>query len=211
MLFSVFLSCGGDDSMDNDDPVVNNEPAVFFEELVFNNKEAYFATDGSMSTPVDSASAKSIASVIDISFFYNFDYSEPGFMDPVTRSSDEWYWDQFYHPWLSNAVATEYFGTGLTKSQFDEAKADQSKIATLLEEDASAELAPHSIFPTGTCIGGRQSSDPQSIVLAEGQVFGFKNISTGKMGLLYIRTDQDGAWPIAVVSVNTRVDIIREQ
>ncbi len=61
------------------------EAAKTFENVTFNSKTAFFSTDGSMTAPVDSVTAKTMAGKIDITFFYNYDYSEPGFIDPVTR------------------------------------------------------------------------------------------------------------------------------
>lgn len=66
------------------------------------------------------------------------------------------------------------------------------------------------ISDKGSCIGGRQTDDPTSITLSEGQVFVFKNTASGKRGLLYIRTDQYTGWPLPVYNANTKVDIIRE-
>ncbi len=179
-----------------------------FENLAFNSKTAFFSTDGSMTAPVDSVSAKTMATKIDITFIYDYDYSDPGFMDPVARSK-EWYWNQYNSVWLNKAVETVFYATALTAEDFDAAKADQSKIAGFLA-DSSVVLAPHSIFPTGACIGGRETANPASVSLGKGRVFGFKNVATEKHGLLYIRTDQGMAWPSYVLDKNTKVDIVRE-
>lgn len=177
-----------------------------FLNLTFNPQTAYFSTDGSMSAPVDSNTAKPISNKIDITFFFNYDYTEPGFLDPKTRSQ-HWYWDEYYHSWLSNSVETRFYTTSLTKTDFDAAAADQSKIAGHF---SNATLAPHAIFPTGSCIGGRQSSNPTSVTLSMGQVYLFKNSVSGKRGMLYIRTDQSQFWPMPISDTNTKVDIIRE-
>lgn len=185
------------------------EPFIF-EELTFNRTQAYFSTDGSMSGPIDSTQAKSSASKIDITFIYDFNYGEPGFLDPVTRSQ-EWYWNSYENPWLSTAQATSFYSTNLTKIEFDEAKIDQSKIATYLKDTSSVILVPHGVFPSGSCIGGRKTYDPQSITLKRGQVFGFKNTISSKKGLLYIRPNQITSWPESFFGFDTKVDIIKEK
>lgn len=208
MLFSLSIVLISGCKKDDEEETPTVTPAKSFPNLTFNPASAYFSTNGTMTAPVDSNQAKTITSKIDITFIYNFDYFEPGFFDPIARSQ-VWYWDEYYQPWLSTAVETRYYTTSLTKADFDAAKNDQSKIATYFSLSGTA-LAPHGIFPTGSCIGGRQSGSPESVLLTEGAVFGFKNTSTGKRGLIYIRTDQSYGWPNAFVDVDTKVDIIRE-
>lgn len=199
-------SCKKDDDLPTPSPT--STASKSFLNLTFNTTTAYFSTDGSMSSPVDSNQAKTITSKIDITFIFNYDYTKPGFFDPIARSQ-VWYWNDYYKPWLSTAVKTEYYKTSLTKADFDAAKTDQSKIATCFS-NSSTVLAPHGIFPTGSCIGGRQSSNPLSIMLSQGNVFGFKNTTSGKRGLIYIRMDQYSGWPMPISNFNTKVDIIRE-
>lgn len=205
----VFNSCKKKTTTADPEPDPGPTVAPYtFEGVTFNDKTAYFSSDGSMTTPVDSTAAKAISSKIDLSFFFNFDYTQPGFLEPVTRAK-EWYWNEYKKTWLSNAVETRFYATALTKTDFDAAKADRSKIATYYAA-STVTLAPHAIFPTGTCIGGRQTSSPTSVILQKGQVFIFKNTASGKRGLLYIRTDQYNAWPVPIQNTNTKVDIIRE-
>ncbi|MEX0966632.1 MAG: hypothetical protein WD077_05305 [Bacteroidia bacterium] len=199
----LFTSCKKEED-DTPTPAVSG----VFLNLTFNTKNAYFSTDGSMSAPVDSGKAKTMTDKIDITFIFNYDYVEAGFFDPIARSQ-VWYWDDYYNPWLSTAVETRYYSTTLTKADFDAAQADKGKIATYFS-DTSTVLAPHEIFPEGSCIGGRQTHSPESVILSRGQVFGFKNTSSGKRGLLYIRTDQYTGWPAPFSSTDTKVDIIRE-
>jgi len=193
---------------DNGDTTPQLTPAKKFLNLTFSSTQAYFSTDGSMTAAVDSNQAKLISSKIDITFIFDFDYTEPGFLDPKTRSQ-VWGWNQYYKPWLSNAVETRFYSTGLTKAQFDAAASDQSNIATYFS-GSSFVLAPHAVFPTGSCIGGRQTSSPTSVLLYMGTVYGFKNISSGKRGLIYIRVGQETGWPTPIYDNNTYVDIIRE-
>jgi len=185
-------------------------PAKVFENLSFTPEKAYFSTDGSMSAPVDAAHAKSVAHKIDITYIYNHDYSEPGFMDPVARSK-EWYWDDYRQPWLYVAKEVRYYATDLKINHVNDAKADQSKIAEYLADDQRVRLAPHGIFEQGTCIGGRQSFEPESALLYKGYVFGFEHTATGKKGLLYIRKDQHIYWPYSVAPNDTKVDIVMER
>ena len=205
MLFGVaivFSSCNKDDNSET------STASKTFLVLTFNKTNAYFSTDGSMKVPVDSNQAKTITSKIDITFIFDYEHFEPGFFDPKARSQD-WPWNKYNLPWLSTAVETRYYVTNLTEEDFYAAQADQSKIATYFS-NSSTVLAPHGIFPTGSCIGGGMTSNPISITLTEGQVFGFKNTSSGKRGLLYITYNQYFGWPIPIDNFNTKVDIIRE-
>jgi len=188
-------------------PITPPTPSKTFLNLTFNKTNSYFSTDGSMNSPVDSNQAKTITSKIDITYIFNFDYIEPGFFDPIARSQ-VWYWNEYYKPWLNTAVETRYYTTTLTIFDFDEAQADQSKISTYFS-DSNTLLAPHGIFPTGSCIGGRRSHNPLSITLTDEPVFAFKNTTSGKRGLLRIRSDQAEIWPFPFDS-NTKVDIIIE-
>ena len=147
----VFSACKKEELITDDTEIENNTntnptAALVFEKLKFNNKIAYFSTDGSMSEPVDSNLAKNIVGKIDITFIYDYDYSEPGFFDPIARSK-EWYWNTFHLPWLNDAVETQYYSTDLSKDQFEEAKSNQSKIGIYFSDNASFVLAPHAIFP----------------------------------------------------------------
>ena len=195
-------------SSDDDTPTPTPAPtaAKSFENLSFDATHAFFSTNGSMTAPVDSTHAFSISNKIDITYIYNFDYDEPGFFDPVARSQS-WYWHDYYRAWLSNGVVTRYYGTSLTRADFDAAKADQSKIGTYF---TGLVLAPHSIFPVGSCIGGRVDFTAGSLSLYMDAVFAFKNTASGKRGLIYIRNDQPLGWPNYIVSNGTKVDIIRE-
>ncbi|MFZ4400174.1 MAG: hypothetical protein ACOYO1_09080 [Bacteroidales bacterium] len=207
VLFSIVMmtNCKKDDSS-----TTTATASKAFVNLTFNKVNAFFSTNGSMSAPVDSTQAKAISSKIDITFIFNYDYTKPGFFDPKARAQ-QWYWDDYYAPWLNNAVETRYYSTSLTKAQFDAAKADQTKIATYFA-NTSVRLCHHGIFPNGSCIGGRQTQNDtaSSVLLAMDVVFGFKNTASGKRGLLYIRTDQSYAWPTPLIDFNTKVDIIRE-
>ncbi|MCX6198118.1 MAG: hypothetical protein NTY88_02700 [Bacteroidetes bacterium] len=202
LMAALFSGCKKTDS-----PVA----AIVIEGLGFNTtSDAYFSTDGSMTKAVSEAEAMPIAAKIDFHYIFYFSDDEPGFIDPVA-CLQHWYWDDYYTAWSSTCAETRFYTTTLTKAQFDAAKTDQSKIGEYLNDAANGTLAPHAIFPAGSCIGGRVSSSPASVTLAKGKIFGFKNTTTGKRGLLYIRTDQGSYWPVPVTGNGTRVDIIREK
>jgi hypothetical protein len=187
--------------------------ALSFDNIIFNQENAFFSTDGSMTAPVDSNTAKTISSKIDFTYIVNWDVTEEGFMDPKARSQ-HWYWDDYYSAWLSNSVETEIYSTALTTADYDAAKSDQSKIGECFSKSTTV-LVPHYIFGEGTCIGGRQCSDPNtgenSIMLSHDKVFAFKNVASGKRGLFYFPTGQVQAWPEPFLSDDTKVNIIREK
>lgn len=186
----VMVSCSKDAVDDTNNP---NQPvaAKKFEGIVFSKNNAYFSTDGSMTIPVDSNTAKAFSSKIDITYTYDSDYWAAGFLEPVTRSK-MWYWDNFYASWLSNATETKFYSTKLNKTQFDQAALDQKKIGTFFS-DTSVKVTPHFIFPEASCLGGRSAVAE----ISNGTVWGFKNVVSGKRGFIHIK------------AVNT-VDIIKE-
>ncbi len=203
----LIISCSKNN--ENNEPENNVTAAISFEDITFDTTYAYFSTNGNMTAPVDSNQAKTKVNEIDITYIYNQTYAAPGFFDPIARSQ-HWAWDTYYLPWLNSAVETRYYSTGLTKTQFDEAKTDETKIADYFSDTSTVILAPHAIFPEGSCIGGKLSNNPSSIVLIKGKVYGFINTGSGKRGFLYIRTDQPSGWPHPLIGFDTKVDIIRE-
>lgn len=202
LLFAMvtFISCNSPE----DEDVNTTTAAKTFSDIVFSKTNAYFSTTGTSTLPMDSNAAKLTVSSIDLTYI-NGDYSEAGFFDPIARSQ-EWYWDDYYAPWLSTAKEVRYYyGSTVNLQDFNAAKADQTLIDGFIAEMT---IAPHAIFPEGSCIGGRQSSSPTSYLLAEGYVYGFKITPTGKSGMIYVRTDQEAAWPYW--NSETKVDIIVE-
>lgn len=187
----VLASCSKDEPVDNGS---NGTPVAArkFENVVFSKNNAYFSTDGSMTMPVDSNTAKGFSAKIDITYTYDSDYWAAGFLDPVTRSQ-VWYWDNFYASWLSNATETQYYSTKLNKVQFDQASADQKKIGEFFS-DTSVKVTPHFIFPEGSCLGGRSAVAE----ITNGTIWGFKNVASGKRGLILIKSA-------------TTIDIIKEK
>lgn len=195
------------------DSVTNSKPAslYIYEGLVFSahslfDQNQYFSTfDTSFKTPkprnkLDSNQLRNV----DIIYIHDYDYMEPGFMDPITASK-RWYWDgPIYHfPWLANSKKVEFFKTELTEDHFKKAKADPTLLTAYFKDTVRTE---HHIFPPGSCIGGRIYNSLQSQ-----QVWALK-FEGGKRGLLFILKNQDSGWPIfASTGWRTRIDIIREK
>lgn len=200
-------SCNSEDPEPPSTPAPSSSAALAFSNITFTSTNAYFSTTNGMTQPVTAAEAQPMAADIDITFIYTGDYSAVGFLAPLTRSQ-VWYWNQYNQPWLSVADSTELFATTLTASQFTDAKSNAALIGTYFSNTASVYPAPHSIFPTGTCVGGRQSYNPASFDLNEGTVVGFMNHVTGKRGLIKIAENQEQLWEI--LTSLTKVDIIRE-
>lgn len=183
-------------------------PCLSYTALQFNKVNAYFVTGDTLKTPVDSTTAKKLAAKIDITFFFDSVYTEPGFMDPLARSKD-WTWNDYKTSWLKEAKETRFYSTVLTKSDFDATRADTSRLSAIFAS-ASTKPAPHAIYPTGACIGGRSSTNPASLKILKEKVFAFRSMAGNKRGLLYIRTDQPAGWPLPVLGTTTKVDIVRE-
>lgn len=200
------FGCGDESTSSTSPTSVGPSAARSFMALRFTKSTPYFSTTSGMSDPVDSVAAKAISDKIDFTYIVNTDYSAVGFFDPVSRSKS-YYWDEFRAPWLSNAVPVQFYATTLTVADFQAAQADQSKIATYFTRPTTR-LALHAIFPSGSCIGGRTTNNPDSEPLDEGDVFGWINTATGKHGLLYIRDDQSSGWKFT--NYGTKVDIIVE-
>ncbi|MGZ5282745.1 MAG: hypothetical protein ACXWEY_10765 [Bacteroidia bacterium] len=201
LLFVSLQSCNKGEDPNSETP---STPAKSYDKLKFTFDNQFFSTE-SGTVPLDSVAAQQVASTIDFTFIYNTDYMSKGIMDPVTRSKD-YYWDDYRRPWLSAAKETRLYDTKLTKSDFDAAKNDQSKIGAHFKDSTMVILAPHGIFPSGTCIGGRISSSPQSLSFRKDHVYGFKILSTGKMGFVYVHKDQPSDF-----SATTYMDLIKEK
>lgn len=194
---------------------------IFWDNMVFGRfsyggtNNPYFSTiDPTVTGTLNEASAQAISDKIDLVYIYNTGYDQPGFMDPVTISQ-HWYWDDYYTPWLSNAYSTKFYMTRLTRAEYDSAKSDGLKLSGYFNNSAKVYLAPHTVFPPGSCIGGRSfcvgaaDCNVNSIKLLMGKVYGF--VSNNKKGLIYIRTDQSAGWPVPLLNFNTRVDIVKEK
>jgi hypothetical protein len=149
-------------------------------------------------------------------YIYNTDQWQPGFIDPVT-ASQHWYWDDYYSPWLDSSVQTNLYITTLGPANFDSVKAKPSLLSVYFKDSTKVRLAPNAVFPAGTCIGGRQeaaNNDPVFGIdthLAKDEIFGFKNVKSGKLGLIHISPNQESGWPVPIMDHNTVVDIVREK
>lgn len=180
-------------------------PAKVFENLTFTPKLAYFSTDGSMLAPVEVGDAKSVAGKIDITYIYSHIAGEPGFLSPATRSQQTAS-NEYYDPSLQSDRKVTFYTTDLTAQDVQSAKGDQSKIAEYFGDYQRIEIAPSNGYVRGTGIGGKPTYKSEPVLLREGKVFGFLLSDTGQRGLIYIRTDQQGALP----SPETKVDIVLE-
>jgi hypothetical protein len=176
----------------------------------------FFSTfDTSFKKPLDqySMTAAQIKNV-DLMFIYNTDDWEPGFIDPTT-AAQHWYWDDYYSPWLDSSIKTNFYITTLSVDDFTAAKASPSLLNTYFSDSTIVRPGPSDIFPVGSTIGGRQSAtDPVWGVNSEfkkDRVFGFKNVKSGKVGLIHVSASQESGWPAPVMSHNTHVDLLKQK
>jgi hypothetical protein len=200
MSIATFTSCKKDDDSSQTTPTA----ARSFLKVTFDLTHAFFATDGTMTAPVDSNAAKAVANRIDFRYFYNTAYDNPGFGNPVFCSQHSG--SSMYASWLSVGVDTKFYTTTLTKADFDAAQNDQSKIAPYFSLSGTV-LAAHSPYPAGSYIGSGIYSNEY---LQMNTVYGFINTASGKHGLLFIRNDQYQYWPVPIYDEATKVDIIKE-
>lgn len=214
-LGALLSSCNKDDEptdpvIEDSSPTPTDNSSLTFRNLNFTATYSYFSTDGSMTIPVDSNEAKLETASIDISFIQANEIHAVGFMDPIVQSQNIWDSDEYFTLWLDGAVETRYFITSLEKVHFDSAQADQNKISVYLS-DSSVTSAPHNIYPVGSSVGIIEPSTYAEPV-ERGDVFGFENTSTGKLGLIYIHEEQRFLWPTnnTGTSNETVIDIIRE-
>jgi hypothetical protein len=193
--------------------------SVIFSTGGYGDAGQFFSTfDTSVHSPVPlyDLSASQLKN-IDLMYIYNFDYDLPGFIDPVTASSSQWYWNDYYTPSLDSSVQTLYYVTNLTASECVAAKSNPALIETYFKDSTRVGEPVAGIFPAGTCLGGRVGgtganlnvgADPS---LELDKVFGFVNVKSGKKGLLHIRGAQSYGWPNGITDFHTAVDIIREK
>lgn len=214
-----FFSCSKSSDKKENSSIIDPEKisikvyeGLAFSTLKYGDNNPYFSTidTANFKVPVAEAFATANASKIDLMYYYyTAGAGEPGFIDPYT-ASQHWYWDDYYTPWLSaTTVRTKFYLTELVKSDFDAAKKDLKKLDEFFKDSRYVRIAPHSIFPEGTCLGGRQVGLTTNITLKKGGVYGF--ISNEKKGLIYIHTTQPNGWPAAIESTRTYVDILKEQ
>lgn len=215
LFLAILTSCKKDVEANTiSNPTEQDKPVVYegvrFSAINFLDNDQSFSTfDTSFKTPIQIYQLlPQQKKNVDILYIHDYLYDEPGFMDPYT-AAQEWYWnsDIYYHPELDSSVKTIFYVTNLNKLQFDSVKSN----STFFDKYFTGEyihLAPHDIFPPGSCIGGRGGYSD----LKRGRIFAFKNEFSGKRGFLYIRDDQENGWPdFAVNSFSTKVDITKEK
>lgn len=202
----AFTACDNSDD-DVPTPATPATPTTpkSFSNVTFSGAKQWFSTSGTSNVTLDSATAKTVASTLDIGYTYDFGYSAPGFLDLKTRAAGTYYWSStFYTPWSSVSKKIIWYTTvfsSYTATEFNAAKADQSKIGAYFSDTSKVHLTHgHPIWPDGTCIGGRNAVD----AISQYKVFAFKRVSDGKRGLMKIATAP--SW----INSNLSVDIIIE-
>lgn len=207
-LLALLLGCISCKKNDNSRRVaVNVHDSLVFEALSGIEDHICFSTfDASFTQPLDRYKiTPDQHKNVDILFFYDWEYGNPGFLDPYT-SAQSWHWDNqyYYYHWMAGASQTLFYKTNFTEKEFVKAKSEGSLIDNYFK---NVSIAPHGVFPEGTCIGGRSYNE-----LKKGQVWGLKNVRSGKRSLMFIRFDQDLGWPkTPVYRFATKVDIISEK
>lgn len=85
-------------------------PPIRFTNIIFDRTHTYFSTNGTMTQPVDSNTAKLMVDQIDITFvFPGVDWGNVGFFDPVARSQSWSSMNEFYQPWLHDGIEVRYY------------------------------------------------------------------------------------------------------
>ena len=180
--------------------------AKSFSNVTFDSDKMFFSTSGSSNTVLDSNQAKSVAATIDITYTWDGAYDAAGFLDPITRSSSAYYWSsQFQTSWTSVSKQVIWYKTTLLNyvdGSFTAAKNDQSKIGQYFADSTKVSITTHSVWPTGTCVGGRNSTTGFGGV----QIFGFKRVADGKRGLVELVST-----PTSGLNSKTVVNIIIEK
>jgi hypothetical protein len=205
LLIITVAGCKKKDNNDDNGGSPSVKAAKSFSNVSFDNSKMFFSTLGTSGTTLDSNQAKAVASTIDITYTWDAGYDAPGFLDPVTRSSDLYYWsDQFQTPFTSVSHQVIWYETSYIDYQdgsFTSALGDQSKITQLLADSSKVSVTTHTIWPAGSCVGGRNSTTGFS----EYVIFGFKRVSDGKKGLVEIVST-----PIPGLNSTTKVNIAVE-
>ncbi len=214
----IMAGCKKTNSTDNSSEVqASSFGNLTFDAYDYGAVQFFSSFDTSFKTPLPqySMSAAQIKNV-DLMFIYNTDQFQPGFIDPVTASK-HWYWDDYYSPWLDSSVQTNFYITTLDVESFNAAGKNPSLLSSYFKDSTKVRLAPNPVFPAGTCIGGRldaASNDPVFGIdthLAKDEIFGFKNVKSGKVGLIHISPNQENGWPAPIMDHNTKVDIVKEK
>jgi len=191
--------------------IVGEEPVrpMFFN-LTFTASRKYFSTDGSMTSPVSKEVAQNLNIIDKIDITYTgseYAINDPGFMDPITRSTLIPAWHRYHEPWLIGSTESVFYSTHFSREQFSLVAGDESKIDELFSTSNMIVTDGENHIPDGSVLG-REHSDTR---LYKDRAYAFKNKISGKRGLIYIHTSQDSGWPFPGVSNDTKVWIIRER
>lgn len=166
-------------------PLPKTAPKTFLN-VKFSQEKAFFSTKGDSNATMDSIQAMKVAGDIDITYTYDNGYSAAGFLDAVTRSSGEYYWSStFRTPWTRTSEKIIWYETTLLDYQdgsFKAAQEDQAKIEEYFSDTTIVKITTHSIWPEGTCVGGRNGTTG----FGQNRIFAFKRASDGKKGLVHL-------------------------
>jgi hypothetical protein len=177
----------------------------------------YFSTiDTSFkSTKAFSEMSASQLANVDLVYVYEYSGGMPGFLDPVSASTehvthDAYNTDYWYFPELANSKQTIFYQIGLNRGDMDSIMLHPELFDQYWNNgDAGFMTMAESsgTFPQGAIVGAKFGY----VSLAKRLMIAFKNVTSGKRGLMYIRTDQAYGWPDYIISDHTRVDILKEK
>jgi hypothetical protein len=142
--------------------------------VTFTNTNAFFVTkDGT--APLDASGGDARKNEIDLTYLYSTSFNTHSFIDPNHRSSTEY--DGFGAPAtipFDCPTVTNFFTLNGNPSYDVLKDASQDTLATIVDAGTPSSF-------TGNPPGKR-------IQIASGQVFGFKNTTTGKYGIIWVKS-----------------------
>ena len=142
--------------------------------VTFTNTNAFFVTkDGT--TTLDASGGDARKSEIDLTYLYSTSFDTHSFIDPTHRSSTEYdgYGPPAAIPFDCSTVTNFYTLSG-NPSYSVLSEASQDTLATIVDAGTLSTF-------TGNPAGKR-------IEIAAGQTFGFKNVTTGKHGIVWVKS-----------------------
>jgi hypothetical protein len=159
-------------------------------------------------------SASQLANV-DLVYVYEYVGGMPGFLDPVSASTKRIFpgaynTDYWYFPELVNSKQTIFYQIGLNRGDMDSIILHPELLDQYWNDGDAGFMTitdGHGVFPPGGIVGARFGSAS----LAKTLMIAFKNVASGKRGLMYIRDDQPYGWPANIINDHTRVDILKEK
>ncbi len=153
-------------------PPVQTPRAI--EGVTFTNTNAFFVTkDGN--APLDASGGDARKSEIDLTYLYSTSFDTHSFIDPNHRSSSEYdgYGAPAAIPFDCTTITNFYTLPG-NPNYSVLSGASQDTLATIVD---SGTLSTFTGNPNG-----------KRIQIAAGQTFGFKNVTTGKHGIIWVKS-----------------------